>query len=63
MGVRAILNRRTVLAAVAIAAVLGVGSAQAAWPERPVTLIVPWGAGGGTDATDPPLAGRQRRGA
>ena len=20
-------------------------------PERPVTLIVPWGAGGGTDAT------------
>ncbi len=27
------------------------GGAQAAWPERPVTLIVPWGAGGGTDAT------------
>ena len=25
--------------------------AQAAWPERPITLIVPWGAGGGTDAT------------
>ena len=25
--------------------------AMAAWPERPVTLIVPWGAGGGTDAT------------
>src|SRR5256885_3199440 len=24
---------------------------QAAWPERPITLIVPWGAGGGTDAT------------
>src|SRR2546425_6889155 len=23
----------------------------AAYPERPVTLIVPWGAGGGTDAT------------
>lgn len=23
----------------------------AAWPERPVTLIVPWSAGGGTDAT------------
>ncbi|WP_252108015.1 MULTISPECIES: tripartite tricarboxylate transporter substrate binding protein [unclassified Halomonas] len=21
------------------------------WPEKPVTLIVPWGAGGGTDAT------------
>src|SRR5213596_874378 len=25
--------------------------ALAAYPERPVTLIVPWGAGGGTDAT------------
>ena len=25
--------------------------AQAAYPERPITLIVPWGAGGGTDAT------------
>ncbi|HET7527982.1 MAG TPA: tripartite tricarboxylate transporter substrate binding protein [Burkholderiaceae bacterium] len=23
---------------------------QAAYPERPITLIVPWGAGGGTDA-------------
>jgi tripartite-type tricarboxylate transporter receptor subunit TctC len=27
------------------------GIAQAAYPERPITLIVPWGAGGGTDAT------------
>src|SRR5438552_4306704 len=26
-------------------------AAQAAYPERPITLIVPWGAGGGTDAT------------
>src|SRR2546423_8526344 len=26
-------------------------AAQAAWPERPITLIVPWPAGGGTDAT------------
>ena len=24
---------------------------QAAWPSRPVTMICPWGAGGGTDAT------------
>lgn len=24
---------------------------MAAYPERPVTLIVPWSAGGGTDAT------------
>lgn len=27
------------------------GPAKAAWPERPITVIVPWGAGGGTDAT------------
>ncbi|MFO1217943.1 MAG: tripartite tricarboxylate transporter substrate binding protein [Burkholderiaceae bacterium] len=26
------------------------GAAHAAYPERPITLIVPWGAGGGTDA-------------
>ena len=26
-------------------------SAQSVWPNRPVTLICPWGAGGGTDAT------------
>ena len=26
-------------------------AAQAEYPERPITMIVPWGAGGGTDAT------------
>ena len=26
------------------------GTAAAAYPDRPITLIVPWGAGGGTDA-------------
>ena len=25
--------------------------AEAAYPDRPITMIVPWGAGGGTDAT------------
>jgi tripartite-type tricarboxylate transporter receptor subunit TctC len=40
------LARTAALGALAIAAV-----AQAAYPERPITLIVPWGAGGGTDAT------------
>ena len=38
----------TVLAAAAL--VFSV-TAQAVYPERPITLIVPWGAGGGTDAT------------
>jgi len=45
--------KRLVLAtAVAAFAVLGaVGTASAEWPERPITLIAPAGAGGGTDAT------------
>jgi tripartite-type tricarboxylate transporter receptor subunit TctC len=34
----------------AAALALAAGTAQAAWPERPITLIVPWAAGGGTDA-------------
>ncbi len=48
-------DRRTVLGGLAAA---GLGSllpsvvrAQAAWPSRPVTVVCPWGAGGGTDAT------------
>src|SRR4051812_43425096 len=43
--------KRAVRCSFAVFALLGVAAAQAAWPERPVTLIVPWGAGGGTDAT------------
>jgi len=39
------------LAIAALGLVGAIGGAAAAWPERPVTLIVPWGAGGGTDAT------------
>ena len=27
------------------------GSAQANYPTRPITMLCPWGAGGGTDAT------------
>lgn len=38
------------------ALVLMPGSAMAEWPERPVTIIVPAGAGGGTDATGRLLA-------
>src|SRR3954466_4865053 len=50
------MKRRTFLgAAGASAAVAGLGvrpaHAQAAYPTRPITLIVPWGAGGGTDQT------------
>jgi len=39
----------TSLATLAMACTLG--TAHAAWPERPITLVVPWAAGGGTDAT------------
>jgi tripartite-type tricarboxylate transporter receptor subunit TctC len=40
------------LSGLALAAVMATTSfAQAEYPERPITLIVPWGAGGGTDAT------------
>jgi tripartite-type tricarboxylate transporter receptor subunit TctC len=50
------LTRRTVLAGTAAAGAattlgLGAARAQGAWPNRPITMIVPWGAGGGTDAT------------
>src|SRR5438067_11965669 len=31
--------------------VVAATTAQAQYPQRPVQLIVPWGAGGGTDAT------------
>jgi tripartite-type tricarboxylate transporter receptor subunit TctC len=34
-----------------VLAALTVGAAQAQYPQRPIQLIVPWGAGGGTDAT------------
>jgi tripartite-type tricarboxylate transporter receptor subunit TctC len=43
------------VAAVALSA-LGGAPAQAEYPERPITIIVPWGAGGGTDATGRILA-------
>lgn len=34
-----------------VALSVAAGAAHAAWPERPITLIVPYSAGGGTDAT------------
>ena len=44
------LTRRTLLAASG-AALAAPALAQGRYPNRPVQLIVPWGAGGGTDAT------------
>ncbi len=42
---------RLLLRAVGLVALLSTFGAHAAYPERPITLIVPWAAGGGTDAT------------
>ena len=39
------------LAVAAVSLVSATGYAWAAYPERPITIIVPWAAGGGTDAT------------
>jgi len=49
------MNRRHTLVALCAATFASTLSlapevVHAAWPERPITLIVPWGAGGGTDA-------------
>lgn len=46
------MKRRTLVKSVlALAAAMSMAAAHAAWPERPITLLVPWAAGGGTDAT------------
>ena len=51
-------SRRTTLclAAAGLAAVSMAGHAQSTWPSKPVTLIVPFPAGGGTDAFARPLS-------
>jgi tripartite-type tricarboxylate transporter receptor subunit TctC len=44
------MHHRSTRAAAAILALgLGAAPALAEYPERPVTIVVPWGAGGGTD--------------
>src|SRR5689334_366406 len=54
------IARRTLLAiggTAALAIAAGTAPAQAqAWPERPVTVIVPFPPGGGTDTFARPLA-------
>jgi tripartite-type tricarboxylate transporter receptor subunit TctC len=50
----ALLTRRTLLAGSGLAAgglLVAPAIAQGRYPNRPIQLVVPWGAGGGTDAT------------
>jgi tripartite-type tricarboxylate transporter receptor subunit TctC len=43
------LTRRSLLAALGSAAFTGAATAQAAWPERPVRVLVPYPPAGGAD--------------
>ena len=57
------LQRRSVLAAAAAAGLGGLGfsmnsQAQSTWPAKPVTLVVPFPAGGGTDTFARPIAAK-----
>ncbi|HEX6144911.1 MAG TPA: tripartite tricarboxylate transporter substrate binding protein [Geminicoccaceae bacterium] len=50
------IRKASALALAAALAAMAGTAAEAAYPERPITLIVPWAAGGGTDATGRILA-------
>ena len=56
-------NRRKLLRAAAASAIAlpFLSNAQSAWPSRPVTLIVPFPAGGGTDAFARPMSAQFAR--
>jgi tripartite-type tricarboxylate transporter receptor subunit TctC len=45
------ISRRSLFSAAFGATLALAGIANAAYPDRPITMIVPWGAGGGTDQT------------
>ena len=45
------IRRGLAVVAVVLIALIPATPTFAAYPDRPITLIVPWGAGGGTDAT------------
>jgi tripartite-type tricarboxylate transporter receptor subunit TctC len=52
------ITRRSTLALAGAMGLPAAAQAQEAWPSRPVTLVVPWAAGGSTDAVARILAQR-----
>ena len=42
---------KKVLSALVVAALSAAGAAEAAWPERAIRIVVPYGPGGSTDNT------------
>ncbi len=54
---RRVLSKTAMLAMAGFMTAIAALPAAAEYPERPITLIVPWGAGGGTDATGRMIAG------
>ena len=52
------IKRRTLLAGSAASLALGAAPAWAAYPDKPIKIIVPWAAGGSTDAITRVLAQR-----
>jgi tripartite-type tricarboxylate transporter receptor subunit TctC len=52
------LSRRTLLAGLASAPLIGQACAQSAWPERPVRVLVPYPPAGGADTTARILFGK-----
>ena len=53
------MNKRSSILGIFVACILGLASsAQAQWqPDKPIRIIVPWGAGGSTDQLVRTLAG------
>ena len=53
---RALLRQASALAGMGALGAVGLAQAQSSWPTKPVTMVVPFPAGGGTDAFARPLS-------
>jgi len=50
-GLFELITRRTALLGLSATALLGIPQAHAAWPEKPIKFVLPFGAGGVADVT------------